>query len=454
MLIKDLWCKEARKLLFIVVVAALVGYGFGFTLEVLCLTLVIYWAWQILQLRQIERWLAQQDPGEPPHCKGFLIHLIDRVYELQKREKRAQLALKGIIHRAQASANALEEGIAILDHYNCLEWWNKSASRMIGLQYPQDTGQPITHLLRDPSFVHYFNEQKYESPLVLKSPESLKRTFEFRITLFGKNNKLILIRDITDLVHLERVRSDFIANISHELRTPLTVLKGYIETFLDIDCQFSDRHLLGFQSMQEQTERMQSLLEDLLLLSKLEKSPGPAAKLSKESLVLLPKLLDSLIEEARVLGKKRDVSIEFDFEGTFDLYGCPQEIRSAFSNIIINAVHYSKPNSSVFIRCFLLGRQGCFQVVDRGIGIESKHITRLTERFYRVDQSRYTSTGGTGLGLAIVKHVLLRHQAELKIESHIDQGSIFTCVFSEKRTRIHPVVSLEGNKLKDTALGL
>lgn len=236
---------------------------------------------------------------------------------------------------------------------------------------------------------------------------------------------------ISHIQHLERIRQDFVANVSHELRTPLTVMHGYLEILLDQDLDETKPWKKIFQQMQQQTVRMENLVENLLLLSRLENQEDEN-KMDEQINVSM--LLTAIYHEAKELSAESNHQIKLHVEDELMLLGNKEELRSLFSNIIFNAVKYTPANEHIVIRWYSKNNQAYLEVQDTGIGIAAEHVPRLTERFYRVDPARSRSSGGTGLGLAIAKHVLLRHQATLDISSELGKGSVFTCVFPGERT--------------------
>jgi two-component system phosphate regulon sensor histidine kinase PhoR len=314
----------------------------------------------------------------------------------------------------------------MLDSDGNLEWWNRAAETLLGLKTPQDGGQPVSNLVRHPRFKEYFEQGNYAEPLDIPSPINDHLRIQLYITRYGNNEHLMLVRDVTRLHQLEQMRKDFIANVSHELRTPLTVICGYLETLLDNVDEVNPRWKRPLSQMQQQGERMQTLLNDLLLLAKLEATDYP----SDNQPVAIDTLLRSIKGDAQALSGQRNQTISLEIEADAALKGSEAELRSAFSNLIFNAVKYTPDGGSVRIRWWADAAGAHLSVQDSGVGIDNKHLPRLTERFYRVDSSRNASTGGTGLGLAIVKHVLLRHRARLEISSVLGHGSTFTCHFA------------------------
>ncbi len=381
--------------------------------------------YQIRQFRKLQLWLQHADDIPPPETSGPWGDLLDELARAQKRASIRERTLQTVIRRFQQSSAALQDGIVIIDHNNNLEWWNRSADTLLGLKDSFDRGKPVMNLLRDPRFIRYFRKGQYDDPLELPSPANNDIRLQYQITVFGEGDRLLVARDITRLVRLEQTRQDFVANASHEMRTPLTVIRGYVETFLDQDLPRPLARAMG--QMQAQALRMESLVNDLLLLSRLESSNH----LPNEHPVQLKPLLEQILRDAQALAlaQEKEHSISLQLDSELNLAGQEAELHSAFSNLAFNAVRYTPAQGRIELRWWTDASGGHFSVTDNGIGIDSVHIPRLTERFYRVDVSRSSSSGGTGLGLAIVKHVLVRHDAHLSIESRQGKGSTFCCHF-------------------------
>ncbi|MDG9928051.1 MULTISPECIES: phosphate regulon sensor histidine kinase PhoR [Pseudomonas] len=385
-----------------------------------------YLLWHLKQLLRLHKWLRERQPDEaPPEGYGLWGEVFDNIYHLQRRDQRVRGRLQAVIDRVQESTAALRDAVIMLDAEGNLEWWNLAAEQLLGLKTPQDSGQSITNLVRHPRFKDYFEAGQYQEALELPSPVNDRQRLQLQITQYGNHEHLMLVRDVTRLYQLEQMRKDFVANVSHELRTPLTVITGYLETLLDNVEDVNPRWLRALQQMQQQGARMQNLLNDLLLLAKLEATDYP----SDNQPVAVDLLLLSIRNDAQALSGARSHRISLEADNQIRLKGSEAELRSAFSNLIFNAVKYSPDESEIRIRWWGDEQGAHFSVADSGIGIEAKHLPRLTERFYRVDSSRASNTGGTGLGLAIVKHVLLRHRARLDIASVPGKGSTFTCHF-------------------------
>ena len=415
-----------RHLLLLVTGCLLIGLVTGYYGWSLAAGVALYLGWTLKQLLRLHDWLRNHQPDEaPPDGYGLWGEVFDSIYHLQRRDQRVRGRLQAVIDRVQESTAALKDAVVMLDSEGNLEWWNRAAETLLGLKTPQDSGQPVTNLVRHPRFKEYFEQDNYAEPLDIPSPVNDHLRIQLYITRYGNNEHWMLVRDVTRLHQLEQMRKDFIANVSHELRTPLTVICGYLETLLDNVDDVNPRWKRPLSQMQQQGERMQTLLNDLLLLAKLEATDYP----SDNQPVPIDSLLRTIKNDAQALSGQRNQTITLDVEADIALKGSETELRSAFSNLVFNAVKYTQDGGHIRIRWWSDGSGAHLSVQDSGVGIDSKHLPRLTERFYRVDSSRNASTGGTGLGLAIVKHVLLRHRARLEISSVLGHGSTFTCHF-------------------------
>jgi two-component system phosphate regulon sensor histidine kinase PhoR len=328
----------------------------------------------------------------------------------------------------------------VLDAPRAIEWANPRAQTQLGLDLERDRGQPIVNLVRQPEFHRYLDAGDYgESVVVERSQGGVRCALALQAVPFEVDGRLLLSRDVTQIEAVARMRRDFIANVSHELKTPLTVIAGFVETMQDLDLDLHQRsRYLGL--MQEQARNMQRLVNDLLTLSALESERGAIVD---ERFAVLPLVLE-LSAEAKALSGGRH-AVELDLGEPATIVGARDELRSAFSNLVSNAIRYTPPGGRIVI-AWRVEPSGCgvFAVTDTGIGIAKEHLPRLTERFYRVDRSRSRATGGTGLGLAIVKHVLIRHQAELEIASEPGRGSTFTVRLPPRRVQVGVPAAAEG----------
>ncbi len=392
-----------------------------------CLLLVVF---HLQNLAALERWLREPELRTMPHGLGIWEGAFAGLYELLRTEIRSHQTLAATLERFQAAVKALPDALVVLDRRDRIEWCNSMAEAYLGLDSARDQGQQISYLLRQPQFSGYLSAQHYAEPLLLRSQHARETVFSIRLVPYGEEQKLLIVRDVTQREHVEAMRRDFVANVSHEMRTPLTVVGGFLETLIDtpsID-PAQARHYL--ELMHAQTQRMQRLVEDLLTLSRLENTNTPLT----EEEVDVRDLLDTLEDEARALSRDRH-AIHVEIKSECTLLGNARELTSAFSNLVSNAVRYTPDGGDIWLRWEKKGVEGVFSVKDTGEGIEAQHIPRLTERFYRIDRSRSRETGGTGLGLAIVKHVLSRHQGHLVIDSQPGRGSTFSAHFPARRLR-------------------
>lgn len=337
------------------------------------------------------------------------------------------------LDRFRRAAEALPDGVMILDGHRAIEWMNLQAEACLGLKGSVDTGSRITNLLREPEFLAYLDSPDHRGvPLELRTQRNPGRSLQVQAAPFAAGRTLLLVRDVTQLQKLATMRRDFVANVSHELKTPLTVTLGFVETALDaLDDTPPPEIARYLHTAAEQARRMQQLIDDLLTLSSLETDAPPPL----EDPVDVVALLTDVHQEVQALSAGRH-RITLDNDGPRGLLGSARELRSAFANLAGNAVRYTPDGGEIVLRWSAEGAAGArFSVRDSGIGIAPEHLPRLTERFYRVDRGRSREAGGTGLGLAIVKHVLERHQAVLQIESEPGRGSRFSAVFPPHRVQ-------------------
>ncbi len=385
----------------------------------------------LLHLRHLAMllaWLRNPTPETIPQGIGAWDDAFAALYRLLRQQRQSQSQLTATLEDFQRAGEAMPDGLVILDQADRIEWCNPRAEQHFGIDRRRDVGQSITYLVRHPQFAANLKSQNYSEPLTLRQWRRTDLTLSVQLVPYGDREKLVISRDVTELERVETMRRDFIANVSHELRTPLTVLCGFLETIADTRAADSELLRRSLPLMVDQAHRMQRLIEDLLTLSRLESAGNPL----RDERVDVPDLVRTLYHDALALSAGRH-RISLNAECDDWLAGSGDELRSAFSNLVSNAVRYTPDAGEVVISWRRAGEGAVFSVRDSGIGIEPQHIPRLTERFYRVDRSRSRETGGTGLGLAIVKHVLNRHQARLEIVSEPGRGSTFSALFPAQR---------------------
>jgi two-component system, OmpR family, phosphate regulon sensor histidine kinase PhoR len=404
-------------------------------------TLVIYVAVLLVlvvrhrrYLTILDRWL-QTEGSVLPNASGVWGDVFARLMRLVRDQSRSYQHITSALERLQRATSAMPEGVVILDEMDHIEWCNPVAEKHLGINSGTDTGQHITHLVRHTQFAEYLTAQNYAEPLVIKQPRHQGLILSLQFVPYGDKQKLLLSRDVTQLERIQTMRQDFVANVSHELRTPLTVIGGFLETLSDQSHSDPETFRWALGLMTDQTKRMQNLVQDLLTLSRLEDTEN----LVRGERVDVPAMLRKLYDEALSLSSGRH-RISLNLDTATQLLGNTDELRSAFTNLISNAIRYTPDNGNISLNWTVRDGKAVFSVRDNGIGVEPQHISRLTERFYRVDRGRSRETGGTGLGLAIVKHVLSCHQAKLEIVSEPGKGSCFSASFPAAR-----VVTPEGD---------
>ncbi|MBI3283971.1 MAG: phosphate regulon sensor histidine kinase PhoR [Burkholderiales bacterium] len=375
---------------------------------------------QLFYLQRLSDWLENPNSARLPDGWGAWTDIFSRLYKLRRGDEKNQAELAEWLARFRQAMTLLPDGVVIMDDVLFLEWCNPAAEKHLGLSLLQDKGLRVTNLVRSPEFMDYIILGRYETPLTLSFRE---RKLIAHIIPFENRRQILVTHDVTESERIDMMRRDFIANASHELRTPLTVINGFLEIASmqpDLDTATRNAHL---KLMTEQGERMQRLVEDMLTLTRLESIDHPL----RPERINMRGLLEQILQEAHALSAGRH-EITLECNGP-DLLGSTDEIRSALTNLVTNAIRYTPEQGRIQLIWGSTSQGPKFVVQDNGIGISAEHISRLTERFYRVDKSRSRETQGTGLGLAIVKHVLLRHKANLLIESTPGTGSKFCVQF-------------------------
>lgn len=380
-------------------------------------------------LNELREWLEDPETKKIPAGSGLWEGIFSQLNKQAKQSRNEREQHAAALHQMEQATSALPEGVVILDEADRLEWCNSRSEVHFGLDMARDIGQQITYLARQPEFVRYLAMNNFAEPLVLRGARQDDLVLSIKLIAYGSNKRLLISRDITHLERIETMRRDFVANVSHELRTPLTVVNGFVETLQDMRNLENDMARRALHLMGEQTSRMESLVDDLLTLSRLENEQN----VLQEETVDVPQLMYTLHEEGESLSNKRH-QLRLEIGSKAKLVGSNNELHSAFGNLVSNAIRYTPSGGDIVLRWDETADGHLqFSVKDSGIGISPQHIPRLTERFYRVDRSRSRETGGTGLGLAIVKHIVIRHQAYLDIVSEEGRGSTFSIVFPPKR---------------------
>jgi len=402
-----------------------VEYGLYFSIFLLSSS-VCYQFWNQYRLLK-----ALKDDDLIGHRRGLgiwqeiFLHVERKAKDWRQEILRSELEYKRFIQAVQASPN----GLVMLDEEDQIEWCNNICKEHLRLDPLRDARQPITFLLRHPDFVKYMLKADFSEPLNLDfMGADGNLMLLLQIFPYGENRKLLLSQDITILKKNESIRQDFVANVSHELRTPLTVLNGFLETLRDLPLNEVERKKY-INMMSAQSSRMLTLVEDLLILTRLDHSPVSP----KTSVVKVADLVQRIVEDGRGLSNGNHI-IRLSIVSKKNILGAENELFSAFGNLLTNAIRYTPEGGTIHVYWEDTPDGGAiYSVRDTGIGIAPEHIARVTERFYRVDRSRSRDTGGTGLGLAIVKHVAIRHSALLNIESTLAVGSVFSLIFNKDR---------------------
>lgn len=416
------WIPVALRFALVSVAGLATGHLWGALvgLFIALLVLALMLLQQLFYMYRLSAWLEDPEGVRLDDGGGAWTDIFAKLYRMRREDQKNRSELAEWLSRFRQAMSQLPDGVVIMDDVLFLEWCNPVAEQHLGLSMATDKGMRVTNLIRSPEFIDYIILGRYEDPLILNIDE---RKLIVRLIPFENRRHILVSHDVTEFERLDQMRRDFIANASHELRTPLTVINGFLEIAAnqpELDEPTRQRHM---KLMVEQGQRMQHLVEDMLVLTRLESMDYPL----REEEIHISELLEKIEAEANALSAGRH-QISLVVDGP-DLRGNADELRSAIGNLVSNAVRYTPDGGQVEIQ-WCNGAEGPRCIVsDSGIGISQEHISRLTERFYRVDKSRSRETKGTGLGLAIVKHVLMRHNAQLQIHSEAGKGSRFTIQF-------------------------
>ena len=418
------WKRLVLELFLSCIPALVLGAMFGYLPWFLLASVTGLLIWHFWNLLQLSWWLWVDRSMTPPPGHGSWEPLLYGLHQMQLRNKKRRRELGSLIKRFRSGAESLPDAVVLTTEEGVIFWCNGLAQQLLGLRWPDDNGQNILNLLRYPEFTQYLKQQAFTKPLNLVLNNG--RHLEIRVMPYSEQQLLMVARDVTQMHQLEGARRNFFANVSHELRTPLTVLQGYLEMMQEQTLAGATREK-ALHTMREQTSRMEGLVKQLLTLSKIEASPIH----TPNEVIDVPMMLRVVEREAQTLSQQRQ-AIEFHVDPSLKVLGSDEQMRSAISNLVYNAVNHTPPATHIIVSWQRVASGVEFSVEDNGPGIAAEHIPRLTERFYRVDKARSRQTGGSGLGLAIVKHAVNHHDSRLEITSEPGKGTRFSFTLPER----------------------
>ncbi len=422
--------EPARKFLIGVLLllgaGGLVGWFYGHAAWGLLAAAMLALLWQVRQLLNFERALRTDDFIDFRTGEGIWEQIFSRVRFEKDQRLRYKTAYRQLLKEFRKSTNAMPDGAVILDASNEIVTCNRAAKALVGLKRKKDKGQRIDNMLRDPEISALVNSNDFDGDVEIESPINHDQCLNFRVVPYGAEQKLLLIRDVTERFRLSKMRRDFVTNASHELRSPLTVINGYLDTLAE-DAEVPAVWKKPLSQMRNQGMRMSQILNEMLELSRLESSGPAGIEQSVDIADLLRRISDDFVRPEAA------AEIVIVTETDASLLGIRTEIESVVSNLLSNAIRHTSVDGTITMFWRSLPEGAELIVSDTGVGIAAEDIPRLTERFFRADRGRSRDEGGIGLGLAIVKHVLARHNAELVVSSEPDSGSEFACRFPAER---------------------
>ncbi|MBD2779549.1 phosphate regulon sensor histidine kinase PhoR [Xenorhabdus sp. 42] len=428
------WKKLAWSLMLFCLPVVILSLFVGHLAWLLIIAMLLALGWHGYNLLKLSDWLWLDRSSLPPAGRGEWEPIFYGIHKMQQRNRKRRRELALLIKRFRSGAESLPDGIVMITTEGNIFWCNRLALHLLGFRWPEDNGQHIFNLLRYPDFSRYIMANDFSRPLSIELNNG--NMMEFRVMPYSERQLLMVVRDITQKRLLENARQDFFANVSHELRTPLTVLQGYLEMIQDQDLD-SKSNKKAVSTMQEQIRRMDSLVKQLLHLSRIEAGP----QIDMNEVIDVPEILKLLRQEALALGNNQ-YDIVFHIDEKLKVFGNEEQLRSAMSNLVYNAINHTSPGTRIEVSWKSLSLGALFMVKDNGDGINAEHLPRLTERFYRVDRARSRQTGGSGLGLAIVKHALHHYNTHLDISSIPGKGSAFSFLLAPRL-----IVSSKNNQI-------
>jgi len=420
----DIW-----KFSLLLCIAGISGLITGYFLLATLLMAIGIIVWQTYRLNLLYKWTLNERDNPMPETGGltYLLHREINRRRIQNKNRKRQLST--LLNQFRQAISVLPDAIVLINNQGKIEWANSNAKSVLGIRWPEDAQLRFSDLIRYPEVNKVLRQKEpQQEGVIVNSQIHSGQTINIKAVRYTNGLRMIIARDVSRLIKVNQMHSDFVANVSHELKTPLTVLRGYLEIMEGSD-QLPDIFTKPLSQMNLQSVRMQLIVSDLLYLAKLEDSEN----LQKQENIDVTHVLNTIVETIQPLIEEKHHKLELDIDYSIQVMGAQTEIHSAFSNLIANAINYTPNNGLIRVRWKKQGEKATFSVTDNGYGIASQHLERLTQRFYRVDTDRSREGGGTGLGLAIVKHVLQRHEAELDISSEEDVGSTFQCVFPANR---------------------
>ena len=389
-------------------------------------TLIIFILIHIYWIYKLSNWVESPSLKNLPNGTGIWQNIFAKLYRTYRQQKKSQTQLTTTLDQFIQAAEAINDGIVGVNEDNEILWSNKKAQKMLNINPKKDYNQPINYIFRNSDLSDYLTKENYEDCINIHNTNN-KLDIEIKATFFNENHKLITCRDLTSLKKIQNLRKDFVSNFSHELKTPLTVISGFLETLEDrkkIDVQ--SKKIISLMS--EQAHRMKKLIDDLLLLSNVESDYLQ----NRSEKVIMRDIFKKIKNEVSFIDQQQH-KISYSLNNEINIYGSSTEIYSAFINLLTNAIRYTDKKGEITVSWNKINNDAIFQVADTGIGIPEKHLKRITERFYRVDEDRSRESGGTGLGLSIVKNIMHQHQGEIRVASEINSGSSFKLIFPSER---------------------
>ena len=437
----NFWRNELDRLLLVFLATVIIGLLTKLWVVAILLPLCTYIGWNIYQQFRLNQWIkGGMQTSQAPEGGGLWSTLVTYLHRREVTDRKREQDLRDLVEQYNTIISVIPDAAVVLNYVGEIEWANDRAAALLGIKRDLDRGRKVTSLLRAPDLITYLNDPDAITEFKHQSPVDDKQTLAFRTIHFGDGQRMLTARDVSEEASMTEMRKNFMANASHELRTPLTVISGYLE-ILEAAPELDAPLLPPVVSAMTQATRMAHIIDDLLTLSRLEKS---TADEGSSVVIDMQAMLENMVKDiSRTIAENTHI-LEMEIDPLLDLFGVELEVTGIASNLLKNAVKYTPAGSKIILRWSLNEQQqACLSVIDNGDGIAKEHLPHLTERFYRVDPGRSRDKGGTGLGLAIIKHIVERHGGHLEINSIEGEGASFTAVFPQNRTILNKIEPLE-----------
>lgn len=427
---KNSFGKEITFGIVFVLLALLSGLTTSYWMLSFFLWSVVYILWKWVEFYYFYKWyMSGAKLGKAPLSSGIWEDLSTQVIKNRKHNKKVISDNKHLLHRFNVTAQALPYATILINSQLEITWCNHQAQKLLGIFPHKDYGSRLDNIIRAPEFVNMLHSESESEEIKLDNPLDDSKKVHLKRIKLSTDSFLIVGRDISEQESLRKSRKAFVDNASHELRTPLTVITGYLEMLLGAD-DIAKHWKAGINNAKSQADRMERIISDMLKLSSMEHERYLERS---DEVINMPELLNTVFNDIKNSSGAEDYQLFAEVDSELDIFGDEEEIFGLVSNLLKNAINHNPKGTQIRLTWLAQKDRALLSVCDNGRGIDEKHIPHLTERFYRIDNSKDKNFNSTGLGLAIVKQICQNHEAELNIQSKLNEGTCFKVEFPQIR---------------------